>query len=86
MSDDRRRAVIREVGALLGTSDPDAFADWILAPPCQHYGEWEFDDTEICPEPCGLKHEWCVACGRPMKPACPIVDPEEEGLPDKEWA
>jgi hypothetical protein len=66
------RRVLAEVGALCGVKDPEAFVDWLLAPPCQHYGDWDHDD-EVCPDPCGLTHEWCRACGRPMKPECPIL-------------
>jgi hypothetical protein len=70
------RSVLREVGALCGHPDPDKFADLMLAPACAHHGSWFFDDDEVCPEPCGRKHWWCAACFRPMKPECPIVDPE----------
>jgi hypothetical protein len=76
---DPRWKVIFEVGALLGTTDPAKFADFILAPPCQHYGDWDHDD-EACPAPCGLTHDWCRACGRPMKPPCPILE-ELEATP-----
>jgi hypothetical protein len=67
-----QRQVLVEVGALCGAKNPEAFADWVLAPECRHFGEWDHD-LEACPEPCGLTHEWCRACGRPMKPECPIL-------------
>jgi hypothetical protein len=63
-----------EVGALCGHPDPARLADYLLAPPCEHYGEWDYDADEVCDEPCGQRHEWCRACGRPMKPPCPIVE------------
>jgi hypothetical protein len=70
MSD--RHAILRELGALLGHRDPERFAEFVLAPPCEHHGAWTFD-PELCPPPCGQAHEWCT-CGRPMKPPCPIVE------------
>ena len=70
------RAVLREVGALCGHADPEAFADFCLAPPCDHAGPWDPDPSETCPSPCGQQHDWCRACGRPMKPPCPIVSEE----------
>jgi hypothetical protein len=70
---DPRWKTLFEVGALLGNPDPARFADSLLAPPCEHYGEWAFDEDEQCPEPCGQRHEWCT-CGRPMKPPCPLLD------------
>ena len=78
MTEDPRRKVLFEVGALLGNPDPAKFADSILAPPCAHYGEWDFDGDEVCPQPCGQRHEWCRACGRPMKPPCAVlIDPDK---------
>ncbi len=71
------RAVLRELGALCGHPNPDAFADAMLAPPCRHECPWMFDDEEICPDPCGQKHWWCPACSRPMKPECPILEEDQ---------
>lgn len=65
--------LFREVGALVGHPEPADFANFMTAPPCEHYGQWQLDEDEVCPAPCGQRHEWCVACGRPMKPPCSIV-------------
>lgn len=70
-------SVLREVGALLGHRDPEAFATFVLAPPCDHSGPWDLDPDEICDPPCGQAHEWCRACGRPMKPPCPEIEADD---------
>lgn len=75
----RRHAVLTELGALLGLPEPAEWATRVIdsvVNPCQHYGEWVYDPDEICPEPCGQRHEWCRACGRPMKPECAVLTVE----------
>lgn len=74
-------SVLREVGALLGHRDPEAFATFVLAPPCDHAGPWDHDPDEQCEEPCGQLHDWCRACGKPMRPPCPIVEADDH-IPD----
>jgi len=81
----RRHAVLREVAALCGASDPGAVADAILAPPCEHYGEWDWDETEVCPQPCGKRHWWCRACSRPMRPQCAYLAQLEQLTDEELW-
>jgi hypothetical protein len=74
-------SALREVGALLGHHDPNAFADFVLAPPCDHAGPRDPDPDETCEQPCGQQHDWCRACGRPMRPHCLIVAADDD-IPD----
>lgn len=72
--------IYRELGALCGHKDPEAFADFIASGPCEHLGIREFDQGK-CPPPCGLTHMWCLDCGRPLEPHCVILDTELPPLP-----
>lgn len=65
------RKLYTEIGALCGHEDPDAFADFMLAPPCKHDGIPTYDPA-TCPAPCGQTHEYWCDCGYPIG-GCPIV-------------
>lgn len=75
----RRRAVLVELGALVGHKDPQRFAEFVLAPPCDHAMGADYDPDEVCDAPCGQTHYWCRGCSRPLLPECPIVTAGEDG-------